>query len=160
MRNLCGAFVTTALVFGLQAATLAAEPKADLIYHGGTIGTVNELQSAAEAVAVRGGRIVAVDYRDEVMTLEGSATKVVDLGGKTMIPGLVDAHGHVFATGIQALSANLLPPPDGEGAVYTRPAVPKQAAAPSNCAASDACFRLASHTLVQSGVIDVHVHGN
>jgi predicted amidohydrolase YtcJ len=41
---------------------------------------------------------------------------MVDLAGKTMIPGLIDGHGHVFMTGIQALSANLLPPPDGEGA--------------------------------------------
>ncbi len=50
------------------------------------------------------------------MKLREPSTKVIDLGGKTMIPGLIDAHGHVFATGIQALSANLLPPPDGEGA--------------------------------------------
>jgi predicted amidohydrolase YtcJ len=105
-----------ALVVGLGANSHAADPKADVIYQGGTIVTVNELQPSAEAVAVRGGRIVAVGYRDEVTKLRGPNTKVVDLAGHTMIPGLIDAHGHVFATGIQALSANLLPPPDGEGA--------------------------------------------
>jgi predicted amidohydrolase YtcJ len=90
--------------------------KADTIYRGGSIVTVNELQPNAEAVAVRSGRIVAVGYSDEVMKLRGPKTDVIDLAGKTMIPGLIDAHGHVFITGIQALSANLLPPPDGEGA--------------------------------------------
>lgn len=116
MRKLNGAVAAAALVFGMQASSQAAEPKADLIYQGGSIVTVNELQPTAEAVAVRRGRIVAVGYRDEVMKLRGPKTKLVDLAGKTMIPGLIDAHGHVFATGIQALSANLLPPPDGEGA--------------------------------------------
>jgi len=105
-------------LLGLLAfsASHAAQPVADIIYTGGDIVTVNELQPSAEAVAVRGGKIAAVGYRDEIMKLKGPKTKVIDLGGKTMIPGLIDAHGHVYLTGIQALSANLLPPPDGEGA--------------------------------------------
>lgn len=97
-------------------ASHAAPPMADTIYTGGDIVTVNELQPGAEAVAVRGGRIAAVGYRDQVMKLRGPKTRVIDLHGMTMIPGLIDAHGHVFGAGIQALSANLLPPPDGEGA--------------------------------------------
>jgi predicted amidohydrolase YtcJ len=105
----------TALVLGWSANSYAAEPNADLIFRGGSIVTVNELQPEAQAVAVRAGRIVAVGYSDEVMKLKGQNTRVVDLAGKTLIPGLIDAHGHVFSTGIQALSANLLPPPDGEG---------------------------------------------
>lgn len=87
--------------------------QADTIYSGGAIVTVNELQPEAEAVAVRGGKIVAVGYRDEVMKLKGAQTRLVDLGGKTLLPGFVDPHGHVFNTGIQAMSANLLPRPDG-----------------------------------------------
>ena len=93
----------------------AAQPVADIIYTGGDIITVNELQPEAEAVAVKGGRITAVGYRDEVLKLKGPKTRIVDLAGNTMVPGLIDAHGHVFMSGIQALSANLLPPPDGEG---------------------------------------------
>ncbi len=93
----------------------AAQPSAEIIYTGGDIVTVNELQPSAEAVAVSGGKIMAVGYRDQIMQLKGPQTQVIELGGKTMIPGLIDAHGHVFATGIQALSANLLPPPDGNG---------------------------------------------
>ena len=106
----------SALLVSAHTASHAADSKADTIFQGGNIITVNELQPTAEAVAVRAGRILAVGYRDEVMKLRGPNTGVVDLAGKTMIPGLIDAHGHVFATGIQALSANLLPPPDGEGA--------------------------------------------
>jgi predicted amidohydrolase YtcJ len=116
MRKIRQAIVVSTLALAVHANADGADPKADLIYRGGTIITVNELQPYAEAVAVRGGRIVAVGYRDEVMKLKGPSTKVVDFAGKTMIPGLIDAHGHVFGTGIQALSANLLPPPDGEGA--------------------------------------------
>jgi predicted amidohydrolase YtcJ len=115
MYRLKQAVAAMALILGMHAGGHAAEQGADLIYQGGSIVTVNELQPMAEAVAVRGGRIVAVGYRDEVMKLKGPKTRVIDLGGKTMIPGLIDAHGHVFLSGIQALSANLLPPPDGEG---------------------------------------------
>nr|WP_223146025.1 amidohydrolase family protein [Iodobacter fluviatilis] len=98
------------------STSYAAQPMADTIYSGGTIVTVNELQAEAEAVAIKGGKITAVGYLDEIKKLRGPRTKMVDLAGKTMIPGLIDGHGHVFMTGIQALSANLLPPPDGEGA--------------------------------------------
>jgi predicted amidohydrolase YtcJ len=102
-------------LLGLLASTQiqAAQPYADTIYSGGDIVTVNELQPGAEAVAVRGGKIVAVGYRDEVMKLKGSKTRLVDLAGKTLLPGFIDPHGHVFNTGIQAVSANLLPRPDG-----------------------------------------------
>ena len=95
-------------------ATAQGQPSADAIYTGGDIVTVNELQPQAEAIAVKDGLIVAVGYRDEVMKLKGAKTRVVDLGGNTLVPGFVDPHGHVFNTGIQAISANLLPRPDGE----------------------------------------------
>jgi predicted amidohydrolase YtcJ len=101
---------------GVGGVVRAAEPMTDLIYQGGPIVTVNELQPVAEAVAVRNGRIVAVGYANDVNKLKGPNTRIIDLAGRTMIPGLIDAHGHVFNSGIQALSANLLPPPDGEGA--------------------------------------------
>jgi predicted amidohydrolase YtcJ len=95
-----------------SASSLAALPAADTIYLGNIV-TVHKLQPEAQAVAVRGGKIVAVVYRDEVMQLKGSKTRLVDLAGKTMLPGFVDPHSHVFNTGIQAVSANLLPRPDG-----------------------------------------------
>lgn len=87
---------------------------AELIVRGGEIVTVNELQPRAEAVAVRGGTIVAVGCSDEVMKLKGPNTQVIDLAGKTLVPGFIDAHGHLSSTGVQALAANLLAAPDGE----------------------------------------------
>jgi len=90
-------------------------PVADTIYAGGPIVTMNDAAPRAEAIAVKDGRIVAVGTRDEVAKFQASATKVVDLGGKALLPGFIDGHGHVFTTGVQAVSANLLPAPDGEG---------------------------------------------
>ena len=80
----------------------------------GTVLTIDDANPRAEAVAVKDGKILAVGKKDDVLKTKGDATKLVDLGGKTMLPGFVDAHGHVFAGGIQALSANLLAPPDGD----------------------------------------------
>lgn len=87
---------------------------ADTIYHGGSILTIDDAHPRAEAVAVKDGRIIAVGKKEDVLKTQSDATKLVDLGGKTMLPGFVDPHGHVFAGGIQALSANLLAPPDGD----------------------------------------------
>ena len=86
------------------------------IYFGGPILTINDAQPQVQAVAVAGGRIVAVGSQAQVMALRGPATEVVDLQGRTLIPGLVDPHSHLGGVGLQAISANLLPPPDGGNA--------------------------------------------
>jgi predicted amidohydrolase YtcJ len=65
-------------------------------------------------VAVANGKILAVGRRSEVMKLKGPGTQLVDLKGQTLVPGFVDAHGHIVLGGLQALSANLLAPPDGQ----------------------------------------------
>lgn len=111
----CTRAVVLPIVAGIGPSLVLAAPAmlADAIYTGGEIVTVNELQPQAEAIAVKGGRIVAVGFRDEVMKLKGPKTRFVDLSGRTLVPGFVDPHGHVFNSGIQAISANLLPRPDG-----------------------------------------------
>ena len=68
-----------------------------------------------EAVLVRGGKIVAVGTRAEVENQAKEPMATVDLNGKALLPGFVDPHGHVVMVGLQALAANLLPAPDGEG---------------------------------------------
>jgi predicted amidohydrolase YtcJ len=93
----------------------AASGAADLIYSGGPILTVNDAQPTAEAVAVRGGRILAIGTRDQVQATRGPGTRMVNLEGRTLLPGFVDPHGHVAMVGLQAVGANLLPAPDGEG---------------------------------------------
>ncbi|MGP1666152.1 MAG: amidohydrolase, partial [Rhodanobacter sp.] len=86
---------------------------ADAIWFNGPIVTVDDAHPTAEAVAVRDGKIVAVGSRHDVMKAKGVDTRMLDLHGSTLVPGFLDAHGHVSMVGFQALSANLLPPPDG-----------------------------------------------
>ena len=96
------------------AAPAFAQETADRIWSGGPILTMNDAGMRAEAVAEKGGKIVAVGTAAEVLKLKGSDTQVIDLAGRAMLPGFVDAHGHMFVGGVQALSANLLAPPDGD----------------------------------------------
>ncbi len=98
----------------MMPSSAYAQEIADTIYSGGPILTINDAAPRAEAVAVKEGRIIAVGSMDEVGIHKGDQTQVFDLGGSTMLPGFVDSHGHVVFGGLQALSANLLAPPDGE----------------------------------------------
>jgi predicted amidohydrolase YtcJ len=75
---------------------------------------MNDAQPRAEAVAVKDGVIIAVGTVEEIMALSGEGTEVTELDGRALIPGFVDAHGRAFGGGLQAVSANLLAPPDGE----------------------------------------------
>jgi hypothetical protein len=103
------------LVAGVSALpALAAEEVADRIWSGGPILTMNDLAPRAEAVAEKDGEIIAVGSEAEVMKHKGEGTKLIDLKGRTMLPGFVDAHGHAFMIGIQAVSANIQPAPDGK----------------------------------------------
>ena len=105
---------TLAVLLVFAAATAVQAQSADAIYHGGPILTMNDAALRAEAVAVKEGRILAVGSKQDVLKTASADTALVDLGGKALLPGFVDAHGHVLAGGIQSLSANILPPPDGD----------------------------------------------
>ena len=96
-----------------QPAATAAGP-AELIYSGGPILTMNDSAPSAEAVAVRGGRILALGTRAQMEATRGPGTRMINLEGRTMLPGFVDPHGHVAMVGLQAVGANLLAAPDGE----------------------------------------------
>lgn len=97
----------------LTAGNAWTQEIADTIYTGGPILTIDDARPGTEAVAVRDGRIIAVGTTSDIMAHRGDGTEVFDLGGRTMLPGFVDSHGHVVMGGLQALSANLLAPPDG-----------------------------------------------
>jgi predicted amidohydrolase YtcJ len=99
--------------FLLSVSAFASE-EAEIIYYGGPILTMNNSQPRAEAVAVVKGKVLAVGSSHMVMKLKGNKTQVIDLKDRAMIPGFVDAHGHVLMIGLQAVSANMLPMPDGE----------------------------------------------
>ncbi|MFF0429060.1 amidohydrolase [Streptomyces sp. NPDC004520] len=66
----------------------------DLVFTGGPVLTMDPARPRTEALAVRGGTIAAVGGRDEVLALRGPRTEVVDLAGRALLPGFVEAHGH------------------------------------------------------------------
>lgn len=89
---------------------------ADTLYVGGDILTMaGDVPTYVEALAVRDGRIAFAGARAEAQALVGADTTTLDLGGRALLPGFIDAHGHLWQTGFQASLATLLPPPDGDG---------------------------------------------
>jgi predicted amidohydrolase YtcJ len=87
---------------------------ADSIYIGGDIVTVNEAQPSVEALAVKDGRILAVGTRGEIEAAhKGESTKVVDLAGKTLLPGFIDPHSHFIDSLSMAYRVNVSAPPAG-----------------------------------------------
>lgn len=91
--TLAGAAAALLLLAPHTAADDKAGP-ADLIVRNAKILTVDAKFSVAEAVAVRGGKVVAVGTSDDVMKTWGEKTRVIDAAGKTVLPGLYDSHVH------------------------------------------------------------------
>ncbi len=77
-----------------------AEP--DLILHNGQVLTLDSSRPDAEAFAVRGGRIEAVGASAQILRGRGRGTRLVDAGGRTVTPGLFDAHPHMDREGLKA----------------------------------------------------------
>lgn len=113
LHGLLGRAVPALLLMALITGPLKAREVADVIITGGPVITVNDAAPEAEAVAIKDGRILSVGSREDVMARQGEGTRMYDLAGRTLLPGFVDSHGHVAMGGLQALSANLLAPPDG-----------------------------------------------
>lgn len=88
-------FAGTASVALAQGAT----PSADVIVTNARIYTADDTRPLVEAVAVAGGKVLFAGNTAGAMALKGAATRVLDLGGRTVIPGMIDAHGHVTGLG-------------------------------------------------------------
>ena len=80
---------------------------ADLVLTGGHVHTVDPARPRAEAVAVRGERIVAVGSAVDVDPLIGPSTRVIDLAGRLLLPGFQDAHVHPITAGVDRLQCDL-----------------------------------------------------
>lgn len=104
---LLGPGLTMGASAALAEAGRAASAPADLVLRNGTIYTVDAARSWADAVAIRDGRIVYVGNDAGVGALIGANTRVHDLRGRMVVPGLLDAHIHPISGGIQALGCNL-----------------------------------------------------
>jgi predicted amidohydrolase YtcJ len=97
-----------------QSSDTKENSKADLIFRHGNIytgakdqSTFGDTQRRAEAMALKGDRIVAIGAADEVMKWKGPQTEIVDLNGNFVMPGFNDAHLHLAEAGFQKLSVNL-----------------------------------------------------
>lgn len=125
IRQLSGSpAVAIALVLVLAASCTKGDPPtqmvsttdpADSIYFGGTILTMDDRMPEVEAIAVRQGTIVARGDRAEIESeYGGDETRSIDLAGRTMMPGFIDSHSHLFLTGLKQATVNMDPPPAGD----------------------------------------------
>jgi predicted amidohydrolase YtcJ len=96
-RGFLGALGATAAV-----PTLSTRP--DLVLHNGRIWTVADATPEAQAIAISGGRILAVGSDADILALASAGAKKVDLGGKRVTPGFIDAHAHPIDSGVQLLT--------------------------------------------------------
>ena len=113
---------TTALVLGVlivgvailaKMATRLPAPPDHQVFINGDVLTMDASSRIVEAVSVRGERIEAVGSTDEIMALVSNQTEVVDLRGRTLMPGFIDAHGHFPGSGMSVIAADLTSPPVG-----------------------------------------------
>lgn len=103
-----------ALLAALGVAAVAAGcsgdadvPVAEVVLRGGKVVTMDDRRSVAQAVAVREGRIAFVGSDDDVRRYIGADTRVIDLGGRMLMPGFIDAHLHSLAGGRALLLCDL-----------------------------------------------------
>ncbi|MBR0596336.1 amidohydrolase family protein [Sinanaerobacter chloroacetimidivorans] len=89
----------------LPQPSSAVDPSeaADTILYNGTIYTMDEKNPVAEAVAVKGGKILDLGSKSNMNAYLGNSTKLVDLGGKIVMPGMIDAHVHAPGTALTEL---------------------------------------------------------
>ncbi|MCY3010169.1 MAG: amidohydrolase family protein [Planctomycetota bacterium] len=101
-----------ALIF--NAAVLAQT--AEVIYHNGSILTMAGAEATyVEALAVKDGKIAFAGSKSNALKMKGDVTKIVDLGGKTLLPGFIDGHSHYINSLLVADQCKLYSPPSGPG---------------------------------------------
>jgi predicted amidohydrolase YtcJ len=105
-RRLILAFLLPPL--SLAAAQTPAPPPAELIITNARIYTVDENRPLVDAMAIRDGRVVATGPQRGVMTLRGPNTRVIDLNGRTVVPGMIDAHVHLLNLGNSLRNVDLV----------------------------------------------------
>jgi predicted amidohydrolase YtcJ len=100
-----------ALILTIAALSLlpgsARVETADVVFRNGNVYTVDERRPRAQAVAVKGDRIVFVGTDEEARKYEGKGTRVVDLRGQTVVPGMTDSHYHLSGVGTREMTLNL-----------------------------------------------------
>jgi predicted amidohydrolase YtcJ len=91
--------MSTILVLATLAAVMAVGGPADLVVRAARIYTSNPARPVVHALAVRHGRIVAVGENADVLAFVGPRTQVIEANNRTVLPGLIDSHGHMYNLG-------------------------------------------------------------
>jgi predicted amidohydrolase YtcJ len=101
--------ITLLLIMSAIAAptSYAQTGTADLVFKNGNIYTVNDRNPRAEAIAVKAGRVIFVGSNKDAKVYESQSTRVIDLGGNTVVPGLTDSHYHLSGVGAREMNLNL-----------------------------------------------------
>ncbi len=107
MRLLVALAIVSSGACHVSAQAPRVSGTADLIVHNAVVYTVAEAAPRAEAVAIAGDRLIYVGSNAEALARRGPATKVIDAGGRAILPGLHDAHGHVLGLGEQLQELDL-----------------------------------------------------
>jgi hypothetical protein len=107
MRVIALSLIIAALSFATFAPGEAQVEPADIVFKNGNIYAVNDAAPKAEAIAVKYGRIVFVGSNVDAKRHEGKGARVIDLKGKTVLPGFVDAHYHFSGVGFREMNLNL-----------------------------------------------------
>src|SRR5258706_11141100 len=92
--------VLSAAAVGGCAGTMRAEGPADTLIVNGRVATLNPRQPNADAIAIKGERIIAVGSESELNFLKNEKTKVIDAQRRAVIPGINDAHTHFIRGGL------------------------------------------------------------
>ena len=95
LTNVLGSVVAVIALAAIRSVSAQQVSYADLVVRGGKVITVDAQDRIAEAVAVTGNRITAIGTNQEIARLVGPQTKVIELNGRTLLPGFIDSHSHV-----------------------------------------------------------------
>lgn len=93
--------IITFILFGCESN------KADLIIENGIIYTMNDLNPLIEAVAIKNGKIIGIGSKNDIKPFKSKNTKILDLEGYTMTPGLIEGHGHFMGLGYSKMRLDL-----------------------------------------------------
>lgn len=100
-------FIPKLLLAAVSFASMEAMAGADLVLLNGKIFTADRARPQVQAIAVEAGKVLEAGSDAEIKRLIESGTQVVDLGGKTLMPGLIDTHSHAIFGGLEMASANM-----------------------------------------------------
>jgi predicted amidohydrolase YtcJ len=108
MKLFTQVFIVIALAaLGISSVKPEAQSTADVVFKNGNVYTVDSSRPRAEAIAVKADRIMFVGSNFAAQRYVGQSTRVVDLQGKTVVPGMTDSHQHLTGVGFREMTLNL-----------------------------------------------------